>query len=390
MLAVWQNLLKKLSNFMFLIINRNKRKAFTLVEILVVIVIIGFLATVVFTLIGSSTTAQARDTNRVSNLHQLQTVLERYSSEDGSYPVSSVDYKVAGIDWGATWTGYGQLPQDPLPDQDYAYVSDGTSYELFVKFETDAIPPALDCSGSCGPGGAYNAKMVSLSDGDSGGGGGTPWACGDGVTFTYRGSQVTYGTVESLGECWLDRDLGSSQVATTYNDSSAYGDLFQWGRLDDNHQDRSSATTTELSGADAPGHGNFIVAGSWVDWRSPGNDNLWQGVLGINNPCPDDWRVPTSSEWETEMDSWSPQTAVGAFASPLKLTVAGERSDSTGEISFGPGTTLLGQYWSSSALTGAPVAYSLGTAVDTSTMEGNVYINMGGRSLGQPIRCIKD
>jgi len=127
-----------------------------------------------------------------------------------------------------------------------------------------------------------------------------------------------------------------------------------------------------------------------VDWRNPGNDNLWQGVLGINNPCPDDWRVPTSSEWETEMNSWSPQTAIGAFASPLKLAVAGERSDSTGEIYFGPGTTLLGQHWSSSALTGAPVAYSLGTAVDTSTMDGAVYINMGGRSLGQPIRCIKD
>jgi len=365
------------------------KKAFTLVEILVVIVVIGFLATVVFTFIGNSTTAQARDINRVGNLHQLQTVLERYSLEDGSYPVSSVDNKVAGIDWGAIWTGYGQLPQDPLPGQDYAYVSDGASYELFVKFETDAIPPALDCSGSCGPGGVYNAKMTNLNAGSLVGGG-APWACGDNVAFTYRGSQVTYGTVESLGECWLDRDLGSSQVATTYNDSSAYGDLFQWGRLDDNHQDRSSATTTELSGADAPGHGNFIVAGSWVDWRNPSNDNLRQGVSGINNPCPDGWRVPTSSEWETEMDSWSPQTAVGAFASPLKLTIAGERSDSTGNISFGSGTTLFGQYWSSSALAGAPVVYSLGTAIDTSTMDGSVYINMISRSAGDPVRCIKD
>jgi len=55
----------------------------------------------------------------------------------------------------------------------------------------------------------------------------TDWSCGDSVTFTYKGDIVTYGTVESQGRCWMDRNLGASRVAITYNDFEAQGDLFQ-------------------------------------------------------------------------------------------------------------------------------------------------------------------
>ncbi len=41
--------------------------------------------------------------------------------------------------------------------------------------------------------------------------------CGDtySVTFTYNGTEVTYGTVWRGGLCWLDRNLGASRVATS-------------------------------------------------------------------------------------------------------------------------------------------------------------------------------
>ncbi len=61
--------------------------------------------------------------------------------------------------------------------------------------------------------------------------------CGvDDVTFTYNGEMVTYGTVESEGRCWMDRNLGAvsynEEDPTTHEPSSKddhnfYGDLFQ-------------------------------------------------------------------------------------------------------------------------------------------------------------------
>ncbi len=87
-------------------------------------------------------------------------------------------------------------------------------------------------------------------------------------------------TAQDDDEIWLDRNLGAMQVATSSSDEDSYGDLFQWGRLDDGHQEITSPTTTTLSSGDVPGHGKFITdVSNWLfDWRSPQNDNLWQGV----------------------------------------------------------------------------------------------------------------
>ncbi|MFZ1451482.1 MAG: hypothetical protein WAT20_02205, partial [Ferruginibacter sp.] len=45
------------------------------------------------------------------------------------------------------------------------------------------------------------------------------------------------------GKIWMDRNLGASRVATSSTDDLAYGDLYQWGRLTDGHQNRTSGTT---------------------------------------------------------------------------------------------------------------------------------------------------
>ena len=209
------------------------------------------------------------------------------------------------------------------------------------------------------------------------------YACDDSVTFTYKGSSVTYGIVESQGECWMDRNLGVSRKATAYNDSLAYGDLFQWGRLDDGHQTRTSGKTTTLSTTDVPGHSNFIygqTSGPY-DWRNPQNDNLWQGVSGINNPCPSGWRLPTRAEWDTERLSWSSNDwGDGAFTSPLKLTAAGYRNYS--DASLG-GMGSYGYYWSSTVIATA-AGY-----LDLSTWAG-AYTMGTARPRGFSVRCIKD
>ena len=113
-------------------------------------------------------------------------------------------------------------------------------------------------------------------------------------------------TNPSTGKTWMDRNLGASQVATSSTDAASYGDLYQWGRRADGHQCRTSPTTATLSSVDQPAHGNFILAPNAPnDWRSPQNTNLWQGVSGVNNPCPSGYRIPTETELNNERLSWT-------------------------------------------------------------------------------------
>ncbi len=187
-------------------------------------------------------------------------------------------------------------------------------------------------------------------------------------------------TNPTTGRIWMDRNLGATQAATSSTDVDAYGDLYQWGRRSDGHQCRTSATTTVLSSTDQPANGSFIIApNSPFDWRSPQNTNLWQGVNGVNNPCPSGYRLPTEAELETERLSWSSNNAQGAFASLLKLPVAGGVDGSAGSLlDVGTG----GGCWSS-AVNGVGSRY---LRFDSSN--ANVYDN--GRANGLSVRCLKD
>ncbi|MEI7595079.1 MAG: FISUMP domain-containing protein [Bacteroidota bacterium] len=184
----------------------------------------------------------------------------------------------------------------------------------------------------------------------------------------------------TTGKIWMDRNLGATQVATSSTDASSYGDLYQWGRSSDGHQVRSSVTTTTLSSVDVPGYANFILTSSVPnDWRSPQNSSLWQGANGINNPCPKGYRVPTDTEFEEESNTWSAKDAAGAYASSLKLPVAGFRNGNTGALNY---VSVRGYYWSST-VNGISSNYMV---VDT----GIYSINPNTRNYGFSVRCIKN
>ena len=185
----------------------------------------------------------------------------------------------------------------------------------------------------------------------------------------------------TTGKIWMDRNLGSSQVATSSTDTDAYGDLYQWGRETDGHEKRNSGTTTTPSSGDIPGHGDFITttAATSHDWRSPQNDGLWQGVNSMTNPCPYGYRLPTKTEWEAERQSWSSNNAAGAFNSPLKLTVGGNRK--VGDGSF-QDVGINGYYWSSTA--SGTEAYRLYFSDDNSFSYDTF------RAVGSSVRCLKN
>ena len=192
-------------------------------------------------------------------------------------------------------------------------------------------------------------------------------------------------TNPTTGEIWMDRNLGASQVATSSTDANAYGDLYQWGRAADGHESRTSATTSTNATSAVPNDGNawdgfFITVGSSpYDWLTPQDDNLWQGVSGTNNPCPSGYRLPTEAEWEAERTSWSSNNAAGAFASPLKLPVAGYRDGSNGTL-YTVGS--YGFYWSSTV----NGTYARGLYFFSS----NATIASSYRANGFSVRCLKD
>jgi uncharacterized protein (TIGR02145 family) len=204
-----------------------------------------------------------------------------------------------------------------------------------------------------------------------------------GSVFCNGPTAVVDVTNPATGRIWMDRNLGASQAATSSTDANAYGDLYQWGRRSDGHQCRNSATTTTLSSIDQPAHGSFILApNSPYDWRSPQNNNLWQGVNGVNNPCPSGYRLPTNAELDAERASWSQNNSAGAFASPLKLTLAGRRSLSDGSlISVG----IVTYYWCSTV---TAVNGTLADCLHFGSSFANMYFN--NRAYGLSVRCLKE
>jgi hypothetical protein len=185
-------------------------------------------------------------------------------------------------------------------------------------------------------------------------------------------------TNPTTGRIWMDRNLGASQVASSSTDQNAYGDLYQWGRRADGHQCRTSPTTATLSSVDQPAHGNFITSSALYDWRSPQNTNLWQGVNGVNNPCPSGYRLPTNTELNNERLSWSSNNGAGAFASLLKWTLSGNHYINGSFLNVG----TIGYFWSSTVMWESSSCLGLSS--------GGASVNSDFRANGFTVRCLKD
>jgi hypothetical protein len=226
---------------------------------------------------------------------------------------------------------------------------------------------------------------------------GTHWydGCGNnphllypsGSVFCASGASVVVDvTNPATGKTWMDRNLGATRAATSSTDTLAYGDLYQWGRRNDGHQCRNSDTTSILSTTDQPTHGSFILAlYNTKDWLSQQNNNLWQGVNGVNNPCPSGYRIPTGAELNAELASWNNNNDSGAFMSYIKLPVAGTRIDIVGMYS-GLGTT--GDCWTSSTIWNSMFGGYFSLTLSFNNTSASIFGS--NRGFGRSVRCIKN
>ena len=147
-----------------------QQKAFTIVELLIVIVVIAILAAIT-AIAYNGIQQRTRDSQRMTDLRTMQKVVEAYYAVNGSYPLPG---RGSGT-WTGACSGYGgmsefitgvipdftnKLPTDPLPVGNggcYLYRSDGANYMILAHTTVESI-----CGGD--PGNACNPANVRSFD----------------------------------------------------------------------------------------------------------------------------------------------------------------------------------------------------------------------------------
>ena len=118
------------------------KKGFTLIELLIVIMIISILTTLLMTNF-IAIRVRARDSQRKSNLKNIQSALEIYRADTGEYPQSSSIINCPegtstffGNAPSCDTTYMSKVPNDPLGTL-YDYNSNGITYCLRACLEND-------------------------------------------------------------------------------------------------------------------------------------------------------------------------------------------------------------------------------------------------------------
>jgi len=158
----------------------NKKKGFTLVELLVVIAIIAILSVTAYVAMGGQT-GKARNSRRQQDLGAIQNALEIYFVEKNSFYPDNLSDLVTG-------KYMPKLPADPITKADYAYehsttkktyqlgatledLSETTPYTAYVIGNNDTpiltgidVPDTAGCSGGSPVDGSTTCVPMDIWD----------------------------------------------------------------------------------------------------------------------------------------------------------------------------------------------------------------------------------
>lgn len=144
-------------------LQRPHKNAFTLIELLIVIAIIGILAGLIVVNLGG-VRERGRDTQRKNDMKQLQTALRLYYNDYQTYPASDTDYQIVvdsnDLAWGIDSftldnTIYMQdLPADPLAYDIYSYhywrnSTNGDRFCAWAMLENESDQQIEETRGKC-------------------------------------------------------------------------------------------------------------------------------------------------------------------------------------------------------------------------------------------------
>jgi uncharacterized protein (TIGR02145 family) len=276
----------------------------------------------------SNARKSARDAKRIADVRQIQTALELYYNNTGSYPLTGeIDNSIAtGSNTYMAVTPTAPTPADGCSDEDNEYTytsSDGSSYtiEFCISSGIGELSGGLKVAI---PGGITNpAPWV--------------WTCGVDNLIDSRDS-TSYPTVKIGTQCWMAKNLnigtmieGSSEQSSNssiekycYNDDpnncNIYGGLYQWNEM-------MQYTTSEPN----------------------------QGI------CPSGWHIPSHAEWTTLTNYLSADS--GYWCGPTSTQIAKSLANTS--------------YWTSTTTVCAP-----GNDLDSNNITGFSALPAGRRSDG--------
>lgn len=163
---------------------------------------------------------------------------------------------------------------------------------------------------------------------------------------------------------FMCQNLGATEGINPFSpEAGNHGAKYQWGYkpINVNSSDDRYYTQTD----------DQANNGAIVGWNQTGmSDDSWSDISKtVNDPCPDNFRVPTSAQWEavvayntaSQIGSWNPSDSnfggMVRLGDHLYLPTAGyRRADSAGEIDTRGG---LISYWSSTISSFSDYAYVL-------------------------------
>lgn len=245
------------------IFNLRKRSAFTLIELLIVVAIIGVLATLAIIALQNAR-SKSRDAKRIADIKQIQTSLELFFTDNGFYPTAVTSTIASG-----SAVYMAALPTAPTPvdgscsstTNAYTYSSDGSTYSISF------------CLGN--PNSGLNAgTKIATRDGISDGASTPPWSCGEILIDERDGKQ--YPTVQLGSQCWIAKSLDYDNGCSSKN----------WV----NYSDVGWCGCFSLNAS------NCVTYGRLYQWSAAMNGTTTEGVQGI---CPTGWHLPTSNEYNT-------------------------------------------------------------------------------------------
>lgn len=356
----------------------KNKSAFTLIELLVVIAIIGILSTLAVVALQNARKS-ARDAKRIADIKQIQTALELYFNDNGSYPASVTStIATSGQIYMAVYPTAPSPADGDCADENnaYVYTSNGATYSIVFCLGSNVSGLSAGIKDA-----TPNGISVYVAP---------PFVCGN--IFTDSRDSQQYPTVLIGSQCWMAKNMNYDNGCT----SKAW----------------VNGSDVGWCGCYSNSAGNCTTYGKLYQWSAAMASSTTEGVQGI---CPEGWHIPTSAEqsalntylntqtqylcsgiggynakslaansgWTSDMNNCNP----GGAQSSNNLTgfnglPSGYRIDSSGAFNY------VGQYtffWSSSFSSPYALARSLrynGSGFYSST----TYYPVNGFS----VRCLKN